>query len=207
VLYRSNIQARPLEERCASGAFPSSWSAGRSSTSARRSRTSWPYLKLALNPRDEIALRRIVNYPARGIGAATVERAAQWARRSACRCRRRCGRFEEIPTRPRRPHAVASFSALVQKLRRRWSAASERAASDARARLVEDIELYADLRAGRGQRERGAAPRRQRGRLLRRSTAQQARKPGADALLDYLRFLSLKSSDDDDSAGAARRSC
>jgi len=37
------------------------------------------YIRLVVNPRDDEAFRRIVNYPARGIGDTTVQRIAQLA--------------------------------------------------------------------------------------------------------------------------------
>src|SRR5262249_22644570 len=49
------------------------------------------YLKLALQPRDEISLRRVINYPARGIGATTLERLASHAREHGVTLLDACG--------------------------------------------------------------------------------------------------------------------
>src|SRR5262249_43988475 len=54
------------------------------------------YLKLAVAPRDEISLRRIINYPARGIGPTTIERIAEAARARAMPLFDACQRAHEV---------------------------------------------------------------------------------------------------------------
>jgi len=206
VLYRSNIQARPLEEALRERRIPFELVGGQEFYERKEIKDVMAYLKLALNPRDDIAVRRIVNYPARGIGAATVERAAQWASANRVPLSEALRRFEEIPDATAAARtAVASFVALVHKLRAALEDARGDKLVDAVRDLVQDIELYADLRAAAAS--ANAAQRRVDNveDFLRSLSAQQTRKPGADALLDYLRFLSLKSSDDDDAAGAGEK--
>ncbi|MSP17912.1 MAG: DNA helicase UvrD [Myxococcales bacterium] len=76
VLYRSNIQARAFEEALHSANVPFDLVGGQEFYERKEIKDVISYLKLALNPRDEISLRRVVNYPARGIGPVTLERAA-----------------------------------------------------------------------------------------------------------------------------------
>jgi superfamily I DNA/RNA helicase len=206
VLYRSNIQARPLEAALLERRIPYELVGGQEFYERKEIKDVMAYLKLALNPRDEIALRRIVNYPARGIGAATVERAAQWASAQRVPLWEAMRRFEEIPDATAAARtAVAGFVALVQKLNAALEPAQGERLVDAVRQVVEDIELYADLRAAAAS--ANAAQRRVDNveDFMRSLTAQQTRKPGSDALLDYLRFLSLKSSDDDATDGPGEK--
>jgi superfamily I DNA/RNA helicase len=80
VLYRSNVQARPLEEALRARSLQYKVVGGQAFFERKEVKDAIAYLKLALAPRDEISLRRIINYPARGIGATTLERIAEVAR-------------------------------------------------------------------------------------------------------------------------------
>ncbi|HZS42481.1 MAG TPA: UvrD-helicase domain-containing protein [Polyangia bacterium] len=79
VLYRSNIQAKPLEEALRTQRLNYKVIGGTSFFDRKEVKDAIAYLKLALSPRDEISLRRVINYPARGIGSTTIERLAQFA--------------------------------------------------------------------------------------------------------------------------------
>jgi DNA helicase-2/ATP-dependent DNA helicase PcrA len=79
VLYRSNIQSRPLEEALRAQSLSYKMIGGQAFFERKEVKDAIAYLKLALSPRDEISLRRIINYPARGIGHTTLERLAQLA--------------------------------------------------------------------------------------------------------------------------------
>jgi superfamily I DNA/RNA helicase len=152
------------------------------------------YLQAALNPRDEIALRRIVNYPARGIGATTVERAAAWAAAHGVSLWHALERAGEIPLTPAARAAIGGFVALMKKTR----AALEASASRGAEALVAEIKLYDDLRVGSttaimAQRRVDHVV-----ELLRSIGDREGRVPGADSLRDYLHFLSLNKQDDDD---------
>ncbi len=80
VLYRSNIQARALEESLRAQRLEYEVVGGQSFFERKEVKDAIAYLKLAMHPRDEIALRRIINYPARGIGATTIDKLAAWAK-------------------------------------------------------------------------------------------------------------------------------
>jgi superfamily I DNA/RNA helicase len=74
VMYRSNIQAKILEEELRVASVPYVMYGGQQFFERKEVKDVIAYLRVALNPKDELALRRIINYPARGIGATTVER-------------------------------------------------------------------------------------------------------------------------------------
>ena len=79
VMYRSNLQSKILEEELRAASIPYIMYGGQQFFERKEVKDVLAYLRVALNPRDELALRRIINYPARGIGATTVERLVEAA--------------------------------------------------------------------------------------------------------------------------------
>jgi len=80
VLYRTNTQARILEEHFRQRNVPYRVIGGQSFFERKEVADALAYLRAASNPDDEIALRRIINYPMRGIGRTTVLKIAEVAR-------------------------------------------------------------------------------------------------------------------------------
>jgi DNA helicase-2/ATP-dependent DNA helicase PcrA len=76
VLYRSNGQAKPVEEMLREQGVAYQVVGGQQFFERKEVKDVLAYLKLALNRADEISLRRIANYPARGIGETSMERLA-----------------------------------------------------------------------------------------------------------------------------------
>ena len=74
VLYRSNIQAKLLEEHLRASSVPYVMYGGQQFFERKEVKDVIAYLRVAVNPKDELAVRRAINYPARGIGATTLER-------------------------------------------------------------------------------------------------------------------------------------
>jgi DNA helicase-2/ATP-dependent DNA helicase PcrA len=81
VLYRSNGQSRLIEEALREQGIAHRVVGGTQFFERKEVKDVLAYLKLALNPSDEISLRRVVNYPARGIGESTLEKLALHAAR------------------------------------------------------------------------------------------------------------------------------
>jgi DNA helicase-2/ATP-dependent DNA helicase PcrA len=73
VLYRTNSQSRVFEESMRRAGLPYNIVGGFSFYERMEVRDIISYLKLALNPNDSIALQRVINSPARGIGKQTME--------------------------------------------------------------------------------------------------------------------------------------
>ncbi len=74
VLYRTNAQSRAFEEALRKMGIPYSMYGGISFYQRKEIKDLVAYLRLIVNPKDEEALKRIINYPARGIGKTTVDR-------------------------------------------------------------------------------------------------------------------------------------
>lgn len=73
VLYRTNAQSRVFEEALRRAGIPYNIVGGFSFYERMEVRDIISYLKLALNPHDSIALMRVINSPARGLGKQTLD--------------------------------------------------------------------------------------------------------------------------------------
>ncbi len=74
VLYRTNAQSRAIEDALRKKDIPYRIYGGLSFYQRKEIKDVLYYLRLVLNPKDEEALKRVINYPARGIGQTTIER-------------------------------------------------------------------------------------------------------------------------------------
>ncbi len=74
VFYRTNAQSRVLEEDLVRAGIPYKVVGGTRFYDRREVRDVLAYLKVLLNPADEVSCRRIVNVPKRGVGDASVDR-------------------------------------------------------------------------------------------------------------------------------------
>ncbi len=79
ILYRTNAQSRAFEEALRKRNIPYRIYGGISFYQRKEIKDVIAYIRLVLNPSDEEALRRIVNYPARGIGDTTIKKISESA--------------------------------------------------------------------------------------------------------------------------------
>ena len=79
VLYRTNAQSRCFEEEMRKEAIPYKIYGGLSFYQRKEVKDVLAYFRLVVNPNDDEALRRIINYPTRGIGTTTIQKIAATA--------------------------------------------------------------------------------------------------------------------------------
>ncbi len=80
ILYRTNAQSRIFEEALRKKNIPYRIYGGLSFYQRKEVKDVIAYLRMIINPNDEEAFKRIINFPARGIGATTVGKIADTAR-------------------------------------------------------------------------------------------------------------------------------
>lgn len=79
ILYRTNAQSRSFEEQMRKDGIPYRIYGGLSFYQRKEIKDVIAYFRVVANPNDEEALRRIINYPARGIGDTTVGKIVETA--------------------------------------------------------------------------------------------------------------------------------
>jgi DNA helicase-2/ATP-dependent DNA helicase PcrA len=95
VLYRTNAQSRAFEEHLRRFDLPYQIIGGVSFYQRKEIKDIIAYLKLIANPRDDISLQRIINYPRRGIGNTTVGKLRESAARTGQSMLDICLKIEE----------------------------------------------------------------------------------------------------------------
>ncbi len=148
VLYRSNGQSRLLEETLREQGVAHRVVGGAQFFERKEVKDVLAYLKLALNPADEISLRRVVNYPARGIGEVTLDRlvAHAFARGwTLWQTVERVDALDDIPASAR--DGCRALERVVTDARKELFGA-KRAPSEVARMVTERVALKAEIDAG-----------------------------------------------------------
>ena len=118
VLYRTNAQARLLEERINMEGVPYNVVGGTNFYARAEIKDILAYLKTIDNGRDEVAVRRIINVPKRGIGAATVEKIEDYAQMRDLGLYDAMEMADEIMSLGKASAKIRPFVQLIQGFRR-----------------------------------------------------------------------------------------
>lgn len=110
VLYRTNAQARVLEERFVAGNVPYRIYGGVNFYQRKEIKDILAYLKTVDNGKDDLAVRRIINIPKRGIGTATIDKVQLFANENDISF------YEAVTTAVEAPEAVPSLGRSAGKL-------------------------------------------------------------------------------------------
>jgi DNA helicase-2/ATP-dependent DNA helicase PcrA len=148
VLYRSNGQSRLIEEALREQGVPHRVVGGTQFFERKEVKDVLAYLKLALNPYDEISLRRIINVPARGIGEVTVEKLATNALArgwSLWQAVERVDALDDVPSAAR--DGCRALEQIVGDAHKDLIAPGARA-SDVAHRICDRIELKGEIEKG-----------------------------------------------------------
>lgn len=113
ILYRTNAQSRILEEKCIMAGIPYSVVGGVNFYSRKEIKDILAYLKTIDNGRDDLAVRRIINVPKRGIGATTIGKLADYGTEHGLNFYDCCIRVEEILGHGKAADKISEFVSLI----------------------------------------------------------------------------------------------
>ena len=117
ILYRTNAQSRVLEEKLITGSIPYRLLGGTRFYERKEIKDLVSYLKVVCNTKDDIAIKRIINIPKRGIGVASINSISEYAERNqmdfleAARLCKEMGILGAGPS-----QKVLAFTALIEDL-------------------------------------------------------------------------------------------
>ena len=117
VLYRTNAQSRVLEEQMVRRGIPYRLCGGTRFYDRKEIMDLLGYLKVLANPADDIALKRIINVPKRGIGDTSVEKVALFAEEKGISLYEGLGRISEMEKMGNRGKKMEEFLDLMETLR------------------------------------------------------------------------------------------
>ena len=128
VLYRTNAQSRLLEEKCLLANIPYKIVGGVNFYARKEIKDLLSYMKTVDNAADDLAVKRILNVPKRGIGATTITRVQDYADSMQMSFYEALQNAGEIPSIGRAASKIEGFVSFIQSLK-----------SKAQAYTVEEI--------------------------------------------------------------------
>ena len=204
ILFRTNLQSRPLEMALRQAGIRYHLIGGQSYFDRREVKDFLAYLKALLNPQDDVSLLRIANVPPRGLSDVTMERLLGASHE------RNCSVFAvmkhtdvQAGFQARTREAIQSFIALLERHRARLHAGQTISLQHWADAFLEEIGYIADLR--RGEKTPEAADNRARNLKELVATLSAASANPAEDLQTFLDDLALDSDreEDEESAGDA----
>ncbi len=117
ILYRTNAQSRIFEEKLIQAGIPYKLIGGINFYARREIKDLLAYLKTIDNGRDDLAVRRIINVPRRGIGATTLIRAQDYAEAYGISLYDALLKAAQIPGMGRSAGRVLPFTVLIERMR------------------------------------------------------------------------------------------
>ena len=128
VLYRTNAQSRLFEEKCLLANIPYKIVGGVNFYARKEIKDLLSYMKTVDNAADDLAVKRILNVPKRGIGATTITRVQDYADSMQMSFYEALQNAREIPSIGRAASKIEGFVSFIQSLK-----------SKAQAYTVEEI--------------------------------------------------------------------
>jgi len=200
VLYRSNSQSLEIEAALKERQLPFRMIGGTQFYERKEVKDLIAYLRVALDPRDELSLRRIINFPSRGVGPAALLRLSQTA----------TAQDKSLWAVVAQPHLVADLPGaardgckdlwtIVDNTRERI--AKREPSHDIAQALCDEIDLKKDIQ--HGATSNSAAARRWgnvQGLLNVFKRRDERGKGNPEALAEFLRLLALREEQDEDKA-------
>jgi len=115
ILYRTNAQSRSFEDALRKKNIPYKIYGGLSFYQRKEIKDVLSYLRLVINPKDEEAFRRVINYPARGIGATTLAKLTLAAEQHNFSLWETCEKLHTLPTGLNKPtiKKIHDFTVLI----------------------------------------------------------------------------------------------
>lgn len=117
ILYRTNAQSRVLEEKLILKNIPYKIYGGQNFYARLEIKDLLAYLKTVSNGSDDIAVKRIINVPKRGIGAATIAKIDEYALRQEISFLDALYQVEDVPGIGKAAGKIQKFTELISDLR------------------------------------------------------------------------------------------
>lgn len=205
ILFRTNMQSRPIEQALRKGKVAYHLVGGQSFFDRREIKDFVAYLRTFLNPDDDISLLRIANTPARGLSDETMEKLLGASQERKCSVHQ--AMKNPLVLMGFQPRTRASIEKFLELIERFGAALQSRRAGELRAwaeKFLKEIRFYEDLR--RGEKDEEAALNRIRNiedLCVDLGAAEEKDAGGFDRLQQFLEDLTLDSDREEEKENTA----
>lgn len=117
ILYRTNAQSRVLEEMCMKQNIPYRLYGGTPFYQRKEIKDLLAYLRIIVNPSDDMAVKRVINVPRRGIGKATIDKVEMFAAQNELDFYTVLYEANEVPSLARVAKKLQTFANLIAVLK------------------------------------------------------------------------------------------